>query len=271
MLAQEILLRAKKQVFTNQSAGELSKIRGEGLDFCEIRPYESGDDIRKINFTASGKTGELQTNIFNDNKQINVLIYVMLSSSLHFGSHCLKSETIAQIIALLGCSSIKQHNQTQLIFISKNVQKVFHLKNTGDILQAIEAILDWDLLSTQSDSKALENHLLHQKKSLTFIISDFYQTCDFSLIAHRNEVNSLMIRDTLEERPDLATELDLVNAQDGSSIEANMNKKLASRYQNKLKAIDDKTFAHFAKHGIAAGKIYTHDDPFSKLSQILRS
>ena len=47
MLAQEILLRAKKNVFTNKSAGELSKIRGEGLDFCEIRPYEPGDDIRK--------------------------------------------------------------------------------------------------------------------------------------------------------------------------------------------------------------------------------
>jgi uncharacterized protein (DUF58 family) len=38
----------------------LSKMRGDGLDFCEIRPYQAGDDIRKINFSASGKTGELQ-------------------------------------------------------------------------------------------------------------------------------------------------------------------------------------------------------------------
>ena len=157
MLAQEILLRAKKNVFTNKSAGELSKIRGEGLDFCEIRPYEPGDDIRKINFTASGKTGELQTNIFNENKQINVVICIMLSSSLHFGSQCLKSETIAQIIALLGCSSIKQHNQTQLLFFSKNEQQLFRFNNTSDVLHAIEAILSWDLQNTTHTTKTSSN------------------------------------------------------------------------------------------------------------------
>ena len=98
MLAQEILLRAKKNIFTNKSAGELSKIRGDGLDFCEIRPYEPGDEIRKINFNASGKTGELQTNIFNEDKQINIVICIMLSSSLHFGSQCLKAKQSRKLL-----------------------------------------------------------------------------------------------------------------------------------------------------------------------------
>ena len=270
MLAQEILLRAKKQVFTNKSAGELSKIRGEGLDFCEIRPYEFGDDIRKINFSASGKTGELQTNIFNENKQINVVIGIMLSSSLHFGSQCLKSETIAQIIALLGCSSIKQHNQTQLVFFAENKQKSFQLNNTGDVLRAIEAMLSWDLLSTKSDFQAMNQHLLQSKKSLTFIIGDFYHDNDYSLIAHKNEINALVVRDKLEETPNFALELDLVNPENNSTIQANMDKRLALKYHKKLKNQDDRLFSHFAKHGINTGKLYTHEDAFSKLSQILR-
>jgi Uncharacterized conserved protein (some members contain a von Willebrand factor type A (vWA) domain) len=173
MLAQEILLRAKKNVFTNKSAGELSKIRGEGLDFCEIRPYEPGDDIRKINFTASGKTGELQTNIFNENKQINVVICIMLSSSLHFGSQCLKSETIAQIIALLGCSSIKQHNQTQLLFFSKNEQQLFRFNNTSDVLHAIEAILSWDLLKQSLTFKHLMIIYYNRKNQLVLLLVIF--------------------------------------------------------------------------------------------------
>jgi len=270
MLAQEILLRAKKNVFTNKSAGELSKIRGEGLDFCEIRPYEPGDDIRKINFSASGKTGELQTNIFNENKQINVVICIMLSSSLHFGSQCLKSETIAQIIALLGCSSIKQQNQTQLLFFTKAEQKIFSLRNTGDVLCAIEAILTWDLLNTQPDFQALNNYLLQHQKSMSFIIGDFYQNNDYSLIAHKNQINALIVRDTLEENPNFSSELDLVNAQSGDSVEANMNKKLALKYQTKLHAQDEILLSHFAKHRINAGKIYTSDDAFIKLNQILR-
>lgn len=270
MLAQEILLHAKKHVFTNKSAGELSKIRGEGLDFCEIRPYEFGDDIRKINFSASGKTGELQTNIFNENKQINVVICIMLSSSLHFGSQRLKSETIAQIIALLGCSSTKQHNQTQLVFFAENEQKIFHINNTGDILHAIEAMLAWDLLKTKPDFQALNQYLLQQGKSLTFIIGDFYQQDDYSLIAHKNEVNALVVRDKLEELPNFSLELDLVNAQNNSTIKANMNKRLALKYYKKLKAQDDQLWSHFAKHGVNVGKLYTDEDAFSKLTQILR-
>jgi hypothetical protein len=49
-----------------------------------------------------------------------------------------------------------------------------------------------------------------------------------------------------------------------------MNKKLASKYHAKLNAEDDKLFSHFVKHKINAGKIYTNDDAFTKLSQILR-
>ena len=78
------------------------------------------------------------------------------------------------------------------------------------------------------------------------------------------------MRDTLEEMPNFAAELDLVNTQDGSTVEANMNKKLASKYHAKLNAKDDKLFSHFVKHKINAGKIYTNDDAFTKLSQILR-
>jgi hypothetical protein len=98
----------------------------------------------------------------------------------------------------------------------------------------------------------------------------FYQQDDYSLIAHKNQINALVVRDRLEEMPNFATELDLVNAEDGNTIEASMNKKLAIKYQTKLNAQDDKLFSHFAKHGINVGKLYTSDDAFIKLSQILR-
>jgi hypothetical protein len=63
-------------------------MRGDGLDFCEIRPYQAGDDIRKINFSASGKTGELQTNVFNvilnyDFQSVIFIGYVRLYFTLH--------------------------------------------------------------------------------------------------------------------------------------------------------------------------------------------
>lgn len=269
-LAQEILLRVKKNVFNSKSAEHLSKIRGEGLDFCEIRPYQVGDDIRKINFSASGKTGELQTNIFNEDKQVNVEICVMLSSSLHFGSIRLKNEVIAEIIAHLGYSSIQQKNQTKVVFFFNNEQQIFRLNNTGDLLVAIEAMLNFDLLKSQINPIALNTYLIQQAKSLVFVIGDFYEHNDYSTIAHKNQMNAILVRDPLEELPNFGTELNLMNAQNQTDIEADFSKKTAKKYQSQLKIEDDKRYLHFAKHKINTGKIYTNDDTFIKLSQILR-
>lgn len=270
MLAQEILLRVKKNVFTQKSADHLSKMRGDGLDFCEIRLYQAGDDIRKINFSASGKTGELQTNIFNEDKKINVIICVMLSSSLHFGSIRLKNELITEIVAHLAYSSIQQKNQTKLVFFFNNQQQVFQLNHAGDLLIAIEKLLNFDLLKIQTTHETLNAYLAQQAKSLVFVIGDFYQHNDYSMIAHKNQVNVILARDPLEELPNFGEELNLVNAQNQNNIEANFDTKIAKKYYSQLKIEDDKRYLHFAQHKINVGKIYTDDNVFVKLSQILK-
>lgn len=79
------------------------------------------------------------------------------------------------------------------------------------------------------------------------------------------------MRDKLEENPNFGAELDLINPEHGGCVKANIGKKLALKYQTKLHNQDNKLFSHFAKHRINAGKLYTCDNAFIKLSQILRS
>ncbi len=269
MLAQEILLKAKKNVFTNRAADNLSRMRGEGMDFREIRPYQPGDDVRKINFCASSKTGELQTNVFNENKQLNIIISVVLLGSLYFGSVRLKSTLIAEVIAHLGYSSLQQKNKTKVVFFSSDLPKIFHLNCSGDLLKAIEYMLEFDLLKS-CKSHGLNDYLIQQKKSLVFLLSDFYQTFDGALISHKNQINALIMRDKLEEYPEFNAPLSLINAQSGSSTEINISKKLAKNYKKILEKQDNKLYLHAQKHKINIGKIYTCDDVFFKLLQILK-
>ncbi len=133
----------------------------------------------------------------------------------------------------------------------------------------VEKILAWNLLTIQSNFKSLGDYLLQQEKSMVFIIGDFYQQFDFSRIAHKHQANALMVRDKLEEIPRFAAELDLVSASDNISIEANMNKQLALKFNQKLQQLDDQLIDQCMKHGMNIGKLYTHDDAFIKLSQLL--
>ena len=177
---------------------------------------------------------------------------------------------MADIIALIGYSSIQQKNQTRLVFFAKNQQQTLPLNHSGDLLNAIETMLAFDLPNTEADFHSLNQYLAQQKKSLVFILSDFYHQHDYSSIAAKNQVYALMVRDPLEEKPDFGTTLNLINGQHNTVIEADMDTKLARRYQMQLAVEDAKLYAHFAAHKIDFGKLYTHDDAFIRLSQILK-
>jgi len=51
-------LKARHQVYTLLSGHNLSKLHGEGYDFSELREYQMGDDIRKINWMITAKLGK---------------------------------------------------------------------------------------------------------------------------------------------------------------------------------------------------------------------
>ncbi len=101
-VAKEIILRAKKDVFTGNLGNYLTTFKGDGLDFREIRDYEYGDDIRKINWKATAKGGGLKTNIFNEERELNIVIAFMLSGTLNFGSVALKQEVATADYGSLG-------------------------------------------------------------------------------------------------------------------------------------------------------------------------
>ncbi|HHB94019.1 MAG TPA: DUF58 domain-containing protein, partial [Campylobacterales bacterium] len=73
-VAKEILLRAKKDVFSGNLGNHITTFKGDGLDFREIRDYDYGDDIRKINWKATAKGNGLKTNVFNEERELNIVI-----------------------------------------------------------------------------------------------------------------------------------------------------------------------------------------------------
>lgn len=270
MTYKEILIAAKKNVFASGIGDNLSIMRGEGMDFHEIADYQYGDDIRKINHNATAKTGELKTNIFNENKRLNIVVAFMLSSSLHFGSHNLKQEIIVQIIALIGYSAIKQHNKLQVIFFAKNCQITINIKNEATLESIVEKALSYNLLQQEIDFNNFCEHINnHHQKSIIFIISDFYKQLNLSPIAHKNQIYALMVRDKLEENPNFKQQINLVSAVDNSSLEVTISKSIAKKYQKLLHLKDEKLHKHFVQHKVKFGKIWTDGKVWNELSQII--
>ena len=272
-VAKEILLRAKKDVFSGNLGNYLTTFKGDGLDFREIRDYEYGDDIRKINWKATAKSNTLKTNVFNEERELNIVIVFMLSGTLHFGSVKLKQEVVTEIMALLAFSSIKSDNRLQSIFFEKKLEKFFEpTKNDAIIYQLVDSAIEFDTLEREFDYGEFCNFVngVLKQKSLIFMVGDFYGDVDLSEIAHKNEVYAIIVRDRLEENPILTGEFELIDPNSLNSEDITLNREIAEEYRKIVEKRDREMYEHFLQHQIAYGKIYTNDDIYIRLSEIIK-
>ena len=78
-----------------------SRLRGRGLDFDQLRRYQSGDDLRHLDWRASLRYGSPIVRTFSEERDRPALLLVDQRMSMFFGSRrCLKSVTAAELGAL---------------------------------------------------------------------------------------------------------------------------------------------------------------------------
>lgn len=270
--AKEIFIKAKKNVFNSNLGLYESLIKGDGLDFREIKEYEN-EDLRRINYKASAKSGELKANVFNETKQMNVVVVLALSSSLKFGSSRLKLDLAAEVFTLLALATTMGRN---LLFpvVFSNKPELFYepVSDENEIYEITKDILNLNTFKKEIDFKKLSEFLnsVIKRKTAVFLISDFLEEIDLSEISYQNDVYAVVLRDFFEENLTTLNDVDLINPFNGDKFEANLDEISIKRYKKLLKTHDEKLKEHFLQNKVSFGKIYTNDEPLSKLIQIAR-
>jgi len=102
-------LAARKNIKGQMSGNYLSRSKGRGMEFDEVRHYQTGDDIRAIDWRVTARTGKTHTKLFREELERPVLIATDLSASMHFGSQLLfKSVQAAHLAALVAWHAKKR-------------------------------------------------------------------------------------------------------------------------------------------------------------------
>jgi uncharacterized protein (DUF58 family) len=74
---QEALRRLLRPAETQLYSGdELARMKGEGLEFADLRPFAFGDRVRRINWRASARRGELWVNEQHPERNVDVVLFV---------------------------------------------------------------------------------------------------------------------------------------------------------------------------------------------------
>ena len=261
-------LKARHQVYTLLSGHNLSKLHGEGYDFSELREYQMGDDIRKINWTITAKLGKSYIKELHANRELSVVVAAFMDGSLYYGTGNAKQTKLTEVATLLGYAA--QQNAdifTGIRYEQNKTNATVPTKQVYHIEQFSKGLFEASLLGTKVNSASSVENLFKRvhKPSLLFILSDFLEEIDLSLLAQKHEVVAIIIRDREEESPKKLGEARLKNPSFNTKMDTYFGKKSIEKYLAKLKENDHKLNEHFARYDIRSVKIFTDDEVVSKL------
>ncbi|MEN8259429.1 MAG: DUF58 domain-containing protein [Pseudomonadota bacterium] len=74
--AASLKLRAPSSARALQSGGYVSRVKGRGMEFDEVRLYQPGDDVRCIDWRVTARTGRSHTKLFREERERPLFISV---------------------------------------------------------------------------------------------------------------------------------------------------------------------------------------------------
>jgi uncharacterized protein (DUF58 family) len=207
ILKQVRLIEIRTRGMVNQIfSGEYHSVfKGRGMEFSEVREYQVGDDIRSIDWNVSARFGHPFVKIFEEERELTVMLLVDLSRSGEFGSRRkLKNEIAVEICAVLAFSAIKNNDKVGLILFTDRIEKfVPPKKGRAHILRIIRELVSFEPTGTGTDIRAGLEYLHHvnKKRSIAFVLSDFlddgYERI-LRIISRKHDVIAVEISDPRE-------------------------------------------------------------------------
>lgn len=109
-----------------RSGNHISKVRGRGMDFSEVRHYQAGDEIRHMEWRVTARTGRPHVKIYQEERERPVVILTDFNPSMIFGTRiAFKSVVAARLAALLAWTVIKQGDRVGGVFFSATQHSEF--------------------------------------------------------------------------------------------------------------------------------------------------
>ena len=256
-----------------------SAFKGRGMTFSEVREYQYGDDVRNIDWNVTARFHRPFVKIFEEEREMTVMLLIDVSSSNDFGSsEATKRDITAEIAAVLAFSAIQNNDKVGVIFFSDRVEKFIPpKKGSSHILRIIREIVSFKPQYNGTDIgeglKFLTSAI--KKRTTAFLISDFMTSKSFEqemrIAARKHDLISLRITD---KRELILPKIGLLKFRDNETNKEfwvdTSTSSWNEAYQKYVHNETQRLNKIFANNGIDNTLIYTDEDYVKPLMQLFK-
>ena len=245
-----------------------SAFKGRGMAFSEVREYQYGDDVRSIDWNVTARLAHPYVKIFEEERELTVMLLVDVSGSGRFGTHSqFKEELAAEVAATLAFSAIANNDKVGVLLFSDRIEKFIPpKKGRSHILRIIRELITFRPQSNGTDISLALGYFSNviKKRCTTFLLSDFYDSGyseALKLAAGKHDLVALRLVDRREERME---DLGLVKFYDPESTQTLWVDTGSTAVR---RAVDARAAAHareveetMRRYGIEMATMHTGED-----------
>lgn len=253
-----------------------SAFKGRGMAFSEVREYQYGDDVRSIDWNVTARLHHPYVKIFEEERELTVMLLVDVSRSNRFGTHLqFKEELVAEVAATIAFSAIQNNDKVGVILFSDKIEKFIPpKKGSSHILRIIRELITFE---PESQGTCINEGLRYftnviKKRCTAFLLSDFHDTNytdALKIASHKHDLVAIHIADQREKNiPDTGL-TKFYDPESGMTQVVDTSLKynrdiLAKNYAKRLQALDD----NLRKYGIDKTTLYTGEDYVKELKKL---
>lgn len=258
-----------KKLTSDLFTGEYhSAFKGKGMSFKEVREYAAGDDIRFIDWNVSARFGHPFSKVFEEERELTVMLLVDISNSSLFGTvNSTKRDIITEVAAVLSFSAVNNGDKIGVIFYSDKVEAYIPPKKGRE--HALYIVRE--LLSREPKSKGTQvsaalrffNNATRQK-SIAFILSDFldanYEQA-LRVASKKHDIIGIKLYDKMDMQLPNAGILQVQDPESGETkwVDSS-NSFVRQQYQQEFFRVTDYSTQTFKKAGSELLHIRTDED-----------
>lgn len=286
MEASELLKKVRRiEIKTRGLSQELfsgeyhTAFKGRGMSFSEVREYQTGDEIRTIDWNVTARFGHPYVKVFEEERELTVMLLVDVSGSENFGTRKqFKQDMITELCAVIAFSAIQNNDKIGVIFFSDQIELFIPpKKGKSHILHIIRELIEFKPKSTKTDITHALRYFTNaiKKKSIAFVISDFMDNGfkdALRIASGKHDVIALRIYDKRErELPDMG----LIKVKDAESGQMawldTSSKEVRNKYYAAVRQREEVMKDAFIRSGVDTVSIATDESYIVPLSNLFKS
>lgn len=283
----EGLLRALDVTIGKRMEGLLagdfrSTLLGAGSELAMIRPYAPGDDVRRIDWNVTARTGEPHVRVDLAERVLVTWLVLDTTPSMQFGTADRRKADVAEGVAIaIGHLATRRGNRLGIVtFGDESTYAIPPRQGRVALLGLLNAVRDEESGGPGTGAASLGEALdraggLARQKSLAVVVSDFRGPRDWRRplldLAGRHDVVAVEVRDPREQELSNVGLLWLVDPETGRQLRVDTrSSKLRQRFAAAAAAERAQVAEAFSSAGVRHVVLSTAGDWLRPLVTFLR-